>query len=63
MSATYSDSDGFDHDSVRCDLMADVDCSVLLAGERGTCCVCVNHDCDEANREREKHPASKEASE
>jgi hypothetical protein len=25
-------------------------------GEPGTCCVCVEHGCEEARREREIHP-------
>jgi hypothetical protein len=52
----YLDSDGHDHDCVRCDLMADIDCDTKYPGERGTCCVCVDHGCEEARAERAKHP-------
>lgn len=38
--------------------MADIDCDTKYVGERGTCCVCDGHDCEEAKREREKHPTS-----
>jgi hypothetical protein len=47
----------YDHDEVRCELMADVDCDTKVVGEPRTCCVCVGHDCQEARDEREKHPA------
>jgi hypothetical protein len=56
--SAYRDCDGFDHDCVRCDLMADIDCDTKYPGERGTCCVCVGHDCEEARVERAKHPIS-----
>jgi hypothetical protein len=45
MSASY------DHDEVRCELMADVDCDTKVVGEPRTCCVCVGHDCQEARDE------------
>ena len=49
----------YDHDCVRCDLMADIDCTTKYPGEFGTCCVCVGHDCETALAEREKHPLVK----
>jgi hypothetical protein len=53
----YRDSDGKDHDAVRCDAMIDADCDNKLPGEKATCCVCIGHDCAEARAERAKHPA------
>jgi hypothetical protein len=38
--------------------MADIDCDTKYPGERGTCCVCVEHDCEAASLERAKHPIS-----
>jgi hypothetical protein len=55
-SLPYRDSDGFDHDCVRCEVMADIDWDQKYPGERGTCCVCHGHECDEAIAERAKHP-------
>lgn len=52
----YKDSDGYDHDCVRCDAMADHDCDTKAIGERGTCCVCADHGCQRALDERAKHP-------
>jgi len=54
----YLDSDGHDHDCVRCDLMAEIDCDTKYPGERGTCCVCVEHGCEDARAERAKHAIS-----
>ena len=47
----------YDHDEVRCDVMADWDCDNLMPGTPRTCCVCAGHDCEEARAERLKHPA------
>jgi hypothetical protein len=57
----YRDSDGYDHDCIRCDEMADIDCDTKYPGERGTCCVCAGHDCEEARAERAKHPICENA--
>ena len=52
----FRDCDGYDHNCVTCDLMADIDMDTKYIGEKGTCCVCVEHGCEEARREREIHP-------
>lgn len=49
-------ADEYDHDEVRCEAMADWDCHNLKVGEPRTCCVCIEHDCEEARAERLKHP-------
>jgi hypothetical protein len=54
----YKDSDGFDHNCIRCDEMADHDCTYKCVGETGTCCVCAEHGCVEAKAERMVHPAT-----
>ena len=56
----YRDSDGYDHDCVRCDEMVDIDCDIRIAGERGSCCVCMDHGCRDALDERAKHPEQEE---
>lgn len=53
----YCDCDGYDHDCVRCELMMDIDCDTKAVGETGSCCACLEHDCEVARAEREKHPA------
>ena len=47
----------YDHDEVRCEVMAQSDEDNLLPGTPRTCCVCVGHDCAESKAERVKHPA------
>ncbi len=59
-SPAYKDSDGYDHDCVRCDDMVDADCDTRRVGEPGTCCVCIDHGCEEATKERLKHPKSED---
>lgn len=56
MMKKFRDSDGFDHNCVRCDEMADIDCDTKYPGEKGTCCVCAEHNCQEAIQERMIHP-------
>ena len=46
----------YDHDEVRCEFMTDSDCENLMPGTPRTCCVCAEHDCEEARTERAKHP-------
>lgn len=46
----------YDHYEVRCESMADWDCENLCSGTPRTCCVCAEHDCEEARAERAKHP-------
>lgn len=58
--AQFRDCDGFDHNCVRCDEMADHDMDTKYIGEMGTCCVCAYHDCEDARSEREIHPKSAE---
>jgi hypothetical protein len=53
----FRDCHGYDHNCVRCDDMADSDMETKYIGEKGTCCVCVDHDCEAARREREIHPS------
>lgn len=50
----------YDHDEVRCEVMADADSYDLLPGSARTCCVCIEHDCEEAKAERLKHPKQPE---
>ena len=45
----------YDHEEVRCEAMADADCDTKLVGEKATCCVCIGHDCKEAQDERAKN--------
>lgn len=52
----FRDCHGFDHNCVRCDDMAESDMETKYIGEKGTCCVCVGHGCEDALREREIHP-------
>ena len=44
----------YDHEEVRCDIMAEVDCDTKLVGEAATCCICAGHNCREAQLERKK---------
>lgn len=44
----------YDHDEVRCEAMADLDCEIKLVGEPRTCCVCCGHGCAEALAELAK---------